>query len=272
MIDEEKRREIEERRREEEYLRPQLMEIRCEEAVMERAMCAFDDFQEERKEVEAGIEKKVKKKRAKQKEARASASEVVLEMTEDSVSRPQDEPSGSQAPKEGSEQPHETQGAAASNDAATRDFTQVPQELDERFEKLDPDSALRPTIITPGSLWSKRAQKSLLSPPSTSSLSSDDQKREKDAAFDLLDAITKSGALELSDATLHIVIAATHCFTKTVTDCAVQDNVNPIERVERSALIMASTIHQQPVKELVNESNVPRLSAASPQMFLEDGH
>eukprot|EP00439_Symbiodinium_sp_Y106_P047131 s1768_g6.t1 len=273
MIDEEKRREIEERRREEEYLRPQLMEIRCEEAVMERAMCAFDDFQEERKEAEAGIEKKVKKKRAKQKEARASASEVVLEMTEDS-----DEPSGSQAPKEGSEQPHETQGAAASNDAATRDFTQVPQELDERFEKLDPDSALRPTIITPGSLWSKRAQKSLLSPPSTSSLSSLDiglrmiegcarfLSARRDAAFDLLDAITKSGALELSDATLHIVIAATHCFTKTVTDCAVQDNVNPIERVERSALIMASTIHQQPVKELVNESNVPRLSAASPQM------
>ncbi|CAE7604446.1 unnamed protein product [Symbiodinium sp. CCMP2592] len=276
MIDEEKRREIEERRREEEYLRPQLMEIRCEEAVMERATCAFDDFQEEKKEfAKEGLEKKVKMKRAKaakQKEARASANEVVLEMTEDSVSRPQDEPSGSQAPKEGNEQPQETQGAAATNDGATRDFTQVPQELDERFEKLDPDSALRPTIITPGSLWSKRAQKSLLSPPSTSSLSTDDQKREKDAAFDLLDAITKSGALELSDATLHIVIAATHCFTKTVTDCAVQDNVNPIERVERSALIMASTIHQQPVKELVNQSNVPRLSAASPEMFLEDGH
>ena len=31
--------------------------------------------------------------------------------------------------------------------------------------------------------------------------------------------------------------------------------MNPIERVERSALIMASTIHQQPVKELVNESS-----------------
>ncbi|CAE7258025.1 unnamed protein product [Symbiodinium necroappetens] len=273
MIEQEKRREIEERRREEEYLRPQLMEIQCEEDVMERSMCAFDDFQEERKDAEAGLKTKVKKKRAKQKDARASASEVVLEITADSVSRPQEEASESQAPKEGSEQPHENQGAAAaSNDGATRDFTQVPQELDERFEKLDPDSALRPTIITPGSLWSKRAQKSLLSPPTTFSLSSDDQKREKDAAFDLLDAITKSGAIELSDATLHIVVAATHCFTKTVMDCAVQDNVNPVERVERSALIMASTIHQQPVKELVNPSNVPRLSAASPQMFLEDGH
>ena len=34
-----------------------------------------------------------------------------------------------------------------------------------------------------------------------------------------------------------------------------EDNVNPVERVERSALIMASTIHQQPVKELVNPSS-----------------
>ena len=35
---------------------------------------------------------------------------------------------------------------------------------------------------------------------------------EKDAAFDLLDMITKSGAIPLSHATLHVILCATHCF------------------------------------------------------------
>lgn len=36
--------------------------------------------------------------------------------------------------------------------------------------------------------------------------------QEKNAAFDLLDMITKSGAIPLSHATLHVVLCATHCF------------------------------------------------------------
>jgi hypothetical protein len=33
----------------------------------------------------------------------------------------------------------------------------------------------------------------------------------------------------LSHATLHIVVAATHCFDKTVTETVIQENLNPIE-------------------------------------------
>lgn len=49
-----------------------------------------------------------------------------------------------------------------------------------------------------------------------------------------------------------------------------QENVNPIEKVERSTLIMASTVHQQPTAALIKESSAPRLFQASPQLFLKD--
>ncbi|CAJ1427971.1 unnamed protein product [Effrenium voratum] len=154
--------------------------------------------------------------------------------------------------------------------ARERDYTQVPQQMDAQFEQLDPDSALRPTIITPGKAWRKRSQAALLAEPKTQPLDPDTQKREKEAAFDLLDAITKSGALPLSHASMHIVVAATHCFDKTVTETVIQDNINPIEKVERSSLIMASTVHQQPAAALINGSQTQRVMGSSPQLFLAD--
>merc|ERR1712187_1026496 len=124
-------------------------------------------------------------------------------------------------------------------------YTQVPKELDACFEKLDQDNCLRPTIIKPGNIWSKREKKKLLADFTTRSIAADDQKKEKNDAFDLLDALTKSGGLPAEHASLHILVAATHQFDKTVTETIVQENVNPIEKVERSMLIMASTVHEQ---------------------------
>lgn len=171
------------------------------------------------------------------------------------------------------EQPEQPPAAAAGGPAGsggTRDLTAVPKELDERFEKLDSDSAVRPTIINPGETWQKRAQKALLAAPTTSTVGTDQQKKEKDAAFDLLDALTKSGALSVEHASLHVVVAATHCFDKTVTETVVQDNTNPIAKVERSTLIMAGTIHQKPVPALLREGQLERVTASSPMLFLED--
>merc|ERR1712151_1414945 len=139
--------------------------------------------------------------------------------------------------------------------------------MDERFERLDVDSALRPTIISPAVVWTKRAQKALLAKPKEHTLHSDAQKAEKDGAFDLLDALTKSGALPVDHASLHIVVAATHCFDKTITETVVQDNTNPIDKVERSTLIMATTVHQQPVSALIRESHVQRVQGSSPLLF-----
>lgn len=160
--------------------------------------------------------------------------------------------------------------AACPRRVGPRDYTQVPQEMDKRFERFDTDSALRPTKITPKDVWTKRAQIALLASPTTTSLGSTEQKQEKDAAFDLLDALTKSGAVPLQNAALHILIAATHCFDKSVTNSVVQDNLNPIEKVERSTLIMASTVHQLPPAELVCDAQQARVSEASPALFISD--
>jgi len=162
-------------------------------------------------------------------------------------------------------------GGPSSGSTAFRDYTQVPREMDQRFERLDVDAALRPTIIKPADTWTKRAQKALLAKPTTETLRKDEQKRERDAAFDLLDALTKSGGLAVSHASLHVVVAATHCFDKTVTETIIQDNVNPIDKVERSTLIMATTVHQQPAATLVCESQLPRVGTASPMLFLQEG-
>merc|ERR1719360_387899 len=161
--------------------------------------------------------------------------------------------------------------STSSGSTALRDYTQVPREMDQRFERLDVDAALRPTIIKPTDTWTKRAQKALLAKPTTETLRKDEQKRERDAAFDLLDALTKSGGLAVSHASLHIVVAATHCFDKTVTETIIQDNVNPIDKVERSTLIMATTVHQQPAAALISESQLQRVGTVSPMLFLEEG-
>ena len=110
------------------------------------------------------------------------------------------------------------------------DYTKIPGELDKKFELLDEDGALRPTILNPGDVWTRTSQKGLLSSPAVAKLSTKEQKEEKNRAFDLLDALSKSGALPVEHASLHVIIAATHCFDKTLLDTVIQGNVNPIER------------------------------------------
>ncbi len=146
------------------------------------------------------------------------------------------------------------------------DYTQIPGILDRRLEQLDEDSAVRPTIINPGDLWSKSFRKSLLADVAEKSLHSDEQRTEKDKAFDLIDALSKSGDLPLEHVSLHVVIAATHCFDKTLLETVVQGNVNPVEKVERSSMIVATTVHGKPATELLVEDQRQRFFATSPQL------
>jgi hypothetical protein len=147
------------------------------------------------------------------------------------------------------------------------DYTKIPAQLEQKFDALDVDSALRPTIIKTGDSWTKRYQKSLLAEPATSSLGVEEQGKERDKAFDLLDALTKSGALGIDDAALHVVIASTHCFDKSLMDTVIQDNINPIEKVERSSLIVASTIHAADPVDLINADQQERIATYSPMLI-----
>jgi len=149
------------------------------------------------------------------------------------------------------------------------DYTAIPGQLDDAFKALDVDSALRPTIIKMRDVWTRKAQDGLLSKPKDQTLRSSEQRSEKQKAFDLLDALSRSGVLSVDYASLHIVIAATHCFDKTLIDTVIQDNVNPIEKVERSILIMASTVKKEPVESLVKADQVERLRRFAPSLFSE---
>jgi hypothetical protein len=163
---------------------------------------------------------------------------------------------------------HTTGGGGGGGEAATGvDLTQIPKLLDARFEELDEDSALRPTLIKTGVHWTKKTQKGLLSKLSSSSMSSAEQKTEKSQAFDLLDALSRSGALPIASAELHVMVAATHCFDKSLVETVIQDNVNPIEKLERSALIVACTIHAEPATGLLNDDQHSRVATYSPGLF-----
>lgn len=144
------------------------------------------------------------------------------------------------------------------------DYTQIPVALDRKFEQLDLDSALRPTIINPGAPWERTFKKSLLADAADEVLDEDARRTEKDKAFDLIDALSKSGDLAFEEASLHVVIAATHCFDQTLLDTVIQGNVNPVEKVERSSMIVATTIHDRPAIELIVEDQQPRFFATSP--------
>jgi hypothetical protein len=151
-------------------------------------------------------------------------------------------------------------------DGEVADYTRIPGELDRKFEALDVDGALRATIINPGDPWTRSAQKGLLGSPITATLHAAEQRTEKNRAFDLLDALSKSGALPIEDASLHVVLAATHCFDRTLLETVIQDNVNPIAKVERSLMIVGTTVHGRPAAELLAGDQRERFFATSPQL------
>jgi len=154
----------------------------------------------------------------------------------------------------------------------TEDFTLIPRQLDAQFEALDTDSALRPSKIKIGSEWTTRTQKSLLSPLKTEPILTDEQKKkEKDKAFDLLDALSKSGALPIAHAELHVLVAATHQFDKSLIATVIEDNINPIEKMEKSLLIVSSTINGVPPVDLLSNDQIEEVAKYLPILFDSEG-
>ena len=139
------------------------------------------------------------------------------------------------------------------------DITTLPKRLDARFEALDGDASLRPTRVEPQTPWALTSQASLLSKPTTKQLDVDELAAEKKQAFDLLDALTRSGALPLEATALHVFVAATHAFDHPIAHTVCVDNIDPIVKVERSSLIIASTLYDESPLALVEPPTRPRL-------------
>jgi len=126
------------------------------------------------------------------------------------------------------------------------DLSMVPKQLNTQFEKFGNDEkyggTLRSTVIKTGECWTKKYKPNILSKPESTLLKLKEHKEEKHKALDLLDALSRSGTLPIRCAELHVVVASTHCFGKSVINTVVQDNINPIEKIERSNLLVASVI------------------------------
>ena len=66
-----------------------------------------------------------------------------------------------------------------------------------------------------------------------------------------------------------MIVAVTHCFDKDVMSTVVCDNVNPIEKLERSTLLLASTVHGLPARELIGDVNELHRLEKSMQFLIE---
>eukprot|EP00980_Cylindrotheca_fusiformis_P031715 scaffold26845_cov304-Cylindrotheca_fusiformis.AAC.1 len=79
----------------------------------------------------------------------------------------------------------------------------MPKLLDSSIEKYDKDSALRSTKVKTSDTWTRCRQENLLTKAAKTSLDSSMVKTETNSAFDLLDALSRSGSLPLAYSDLH---------------------------------------------------------------------
>eukprot|EP01033_Poteriospumella_lacustris_P015889 gene15890-11374_t len=161
------------------------------------------------------------------------------------------------------------------------DVSQVPKLLDDAFDRLDLDHAVRPAIIHLGDVWRHRKARPLAQRSHTGNgleagpeetVDGAAQTTLRQTAFDLLEALTRSGGLPCEDAELHVVVAATHVFDESVLETVVRRDMNPIEAVERSEVIMASVVHGQAGHRLIEGSEASRMQAVTSSASLLLGY
>ena len=158
--------------------------------------------------------------------------------------------------------------STGNGDIVVADLTCIPKMLDVSMDLYDTDNALRSTIIKAGQEWTRRRQENLLTKMESSTLDTDNIQTEKNMAFDLLDALSRSGSLPIACSELHVIVSVTHCFDNDVIGTVVQDNINPIEKLEKSTLLVASTIYGVPTRELISDaSQLHRLTASFPELM-----
>ena len=153
-----------------------------------------------------------------------------------------------------------------------QDFTLLPRLLDTVAATHDKDGSLRSTIVKTSHHWERTRKKNLLAPSQRERIPQATIETEKKKAFDLLDALSRSGSLPIEMSELHIVVAMSHCFEDDIMSTIIKNNINPIENVEKSALLIATTIHGQAIKELVGSTDTfERLAIAFPEIVEASG-
>ena len=145
---------------------------------------------------------------------------------------------------------HKEHKSSASSWTATEDFTLIPKVLDTKLLEEN-DGALKSTIVKAGENWYRTRQENLLLQSEKESLATDTREKEKNQAMDLLTALSRSGSLPIESSELHVIIALTHCCEQDVMNTVYNVNINPIEKVESSLMMLGSTIHDVPEQNLL---------------------
>jgi hypothetical protein len=191
-----------------------------------------------------------------------------------STTQPPASNTASSTPSSPAEVPTPSQQVGQSVQEDGSSICRLPSELDAR--SLELNQHLNPTMLKPGKTWTLKAGAPLVrggsQPKSTSStlIQADKQRVERDKAFDLLDALTKSGSLPLSHTSLHVIVCSTIKFDESIMDTVIQRNINPIEKTECASLVLAGVVHGLPRNDcsaLLKTEHIKRISASSPLLF-----
>eukprot|EP00754_Rhynchopus_humris_P031236 Rhum_TRINITY_DN15326_c0_g1::Rhum_TRINITY_DN15326_c0_g1_i2::g.151842::m.151842 len=148
-------------------------------------------------------------------------------------------------------------------------FETFPTRLEEAMSAHDLSDALRPTIIRTGPVWKRRSRQSLISDFETSELPAEERRIEHVRALSLLDALTKGGALDAPHSEVHVVVPTTHHFERALMATLAHDNVNPIEAIESSMIIVATTLYNTTAQELVSAAAMATRDSSPPHPIKE---
>ena len=149
------------------------------------------------------------------------------------------------------------------------DPTNLPKELDSRLGETDEDGSLKSTIVKVGESWSRLRKENILVAPMMSTLQGEELTKEKSEALDLLTALSRSGTLPIVQSELHIIVATSHCFSSDLISTVIKENVNPIKKVEKSQLVLASVIYGVDEKLLVVEETKKDMNKLDEKDFTE---
>ncbi|KAJ9443073.1 hypothetical protein DIPPA_19041 [Diplonema papillatum] len=139
--------------------------------------------------------------------------------------------------------------------SAVFDLPSVPRLLEEATDALGPTVNVRPVIVKVGTSWRASELEATTLPGSTRRPGQPDpgfrkkadwQRAEKNKAFDLIDAVTRSGSAQLKKGTMHVFVGGAHCFDTSVVDAVVVHNVDPIERIDAACIATVAALHDQP--------------------------
>eukprot|EP01060_Flectonema_neradi_P005895 TRINITY_DN13954_c0_g1_i1.p1 TRINITY_DN13954_c0_g1~~TRINITY_DN13954_c0_g1_i1.p1 ORF type:complete len:903 (+),score=185.96 TRINITY_DN13954_c0_g1_i1:83-2791(+) len=159
-------------------------------------------------------------------------------------------------------------GAEVAVSESDTSLAHLPVILNKKFESV-PELSLQSSSMSCGSKITQRTCKGqLLTKETTNSLTSSQLTPLHQQALSLLDGLTKGGAIPLQAVDLHVIASVTHHFDKSLLNIVIQDNVNPVEKVEQSTLLVASAIHNKPPSELINSDQLPRIKEFNPNALI----